>query len=86
MVLPSNGKESITYAAYGGGALGLPCPVFQNESFMEELRTALDRMREFEQNFEQKYGRKMTDEEQRVLNRAREIIQKKLAEHSQKVA
>jgi hypothetical protein len=41
---------------------------------------------EFERTFEQNYGRKMTDEEQRILKAAREIIQQKLGAYSERAA
>ncbi len=44
----------------------------------EDEVTILDRMRAFERTFEQNYHRKMTDEERRLLDAAREIIQRKL--------
>jgi len=43
-------------------------------------------MQEFERTFEQNYGRKMTDEEQRILKAAREIIQQKLGAYSERAA
>lgn len=44
----------------------------------DELRI-LENIREFERTFEQRYGRKMNDEEQHLLNVAIEIIKQKLA-------
>jgi hypothetical protein len=43
-----------------------------------ELRI-LENIREFERTFEQRYGRKMNNEELRLLHVAREIINQKLA-------
>jgi hypothetical protein len=38
----------------------------------------LDRLREFETTFEQKYRRKMTEEELKMLDAAKETIQQRL--------
>jgi hypothetical protein len=48
--------------------------------------TILDRIREFEQTFEQIYRRKMTDDEHCILSAAKKIIEQKLAEYSEKIA
>jgi hypothetical protein len=40
--------------------------------------TLLDRIREFERTFEQIYGRKMTEDEARILEVAKENIQQRL--------
>jgi hypothetical protein len=40
--------------------------------------TTLDRIREFERTFKQKYGREMNDEELRLLRATKEIIQQRL--------
>ena len=44
----------------------------------EGHRPILDRIRKFQETFEQIYHRKMTDEELRVLEAAREIIEQTL--------
>jgi hypothetical protein len=44
----------------------------------DELRM-FENIREFERTFEQRYGRKMNNEERHVLHVAREIIKQKLA-------
>jgi hypothetical protein len=46
----------------------------------ENVQAVLERMREFERTFEQNYGRRMNDEEQRILEAARKFIQEKSAE------
>ena len=51
----------------------------------EDPHTILDRMREFERTFEQIYGRKVTEDELRILNAAKKIIQQKLAEYPERV-
>jgi hypothetical protein len=40
--------------------------------------TILDRIREFERTFEQKYGRKITNEEQRILEASKKIVEQRL--------
>jgi hypothetical protein len=44
----------------------------------ETASTILDRIREFERTFKQKYGREMNDEELTLLHATREIIQQRL--------
>jgi hypothetical protein len=44
----------------------------------DEQYTILDRIREFERTFEQRYGRRMTQDELRILKAAQQIIQQKL--------
>ena len=51
----------------------------------EDVQAVLERMREFERTFEQNYGRKMNDEEQRILEAARKFIQEKSAEPLKKL-
>ena len=55
---------------------------------MEELQnTFLDVLQEFERTFEQKYGRKMTDNERRFFEATRKIIETGLAvKYSRKAA
>jgi hypothetical protein len=40
--------------------------------------TILDRIREFERTFEQKFGRKITNEEQRILEASKKIVEQRL--------
>jgi hypothetical protein len=44
--------------------------------------TILDRIREFECTFKQKYGREMNDEELRLLRATKEVIQQRLRAES----
>jgi hypothetical protein len=49
--------------------------------------TILDRIREFERTFEERYCRKMTDAERRTLETAKELIQQRQGtKHSEKAA
>jgi hypothetical protein len=44
----------------------------------------LDRIREFERTFKQKYGREMNDEELRLLHATKDVIQQRLRAESPK--
>ena len=85
-MLPSKGKPSVKLPKGAGSRLVLPAFSRINPRCWENERTVLDRMQEFERTFEQNYGRKMTDEEQRILKAAREIIQQKLGAYSERAA
>ena len=53
---------------------------------LSDEHIVLERIREFERTFEQHYQRKMTDEEERILHAAEQIIRQKVAGQSRNAA
>ena len=57
---------------------GLAAIIRGSRNMPEDPHSILDRIREFQRTFEQRYGRQMTEEERSILEVAKENIQQKL--------